>query len=65
MGTCTNRQQVMHWLENFITHHAKAGKRVGDHIRSVSNPPYVAHVFFSLLDPFALANADKPKNTPA
>jgi hypothetical protein len=65
MGTCTNQQQVMHWLENFITHHAKAGMHVGDHIRSVSNPPYVAHVFLSLLDPCAIVNAKKPKNTPA
>lgn len=37
MGTCTNQQQVMHWLENFITHHGKTGMHVGDHIRSVSS----------------------------
>lgn len=35
MGTCTNQQQVMHWLENFITHHGPGGMHVGDHIRSV------------------------------
>jgi hypothetical protein len=66
MGTCTNQQQVMHWLENFITHHAKAGMHVGDHIRSVSNPAdSVPHLFRSLLDLFACAYTIKPQNIPA
>jgi hypothetical protein len=38
MPPCTNQQQVMHWLEHFLTHHAKAGMHVGDHIRSVRQP---------------------------
>eukprot|EP00892_Ulva_mutabilis_P000847 jgi/Ulvmu1/10763/UM068_0053.1 len=35
MPACTNQQQVMHWLEQFISHHApKSAMHVGDHIRT-------------------------------
>lgn len=40
MPTCTNQQQVMHWLEQFISHHApKSAMHVGDHIRTVRTCP--------------------------
>ena len=39
MPPCTNQQQVMHWLEQFISHNApKAAMHVGDHIRTVRRP---------------------------
>jgi hypothetical protein len=35
-GTCTNQTQVVHWLENFLTHHAPESQlHIGDRICTV------------------------------